>query len=150
MERCVFTGHRQLEKDFNVDALDRAIEDFIQKGVRYFYNGMAQGFDLLAAERVLTMKEKYPQIKLIACIPFYGQERSMNNLDKQRYVHILKKADEQRLISYHYTKFCYMKRNQYMVDESDCMIAYLREKKGGTYNTVLYYEKKKNGEKVFL
>ena len=150
MSSCFFTGHRTLKNDFSIEELDGAIEQFIQKGATCFYNGMAQGFDLLAAERVLKMKEKYPEIKLIACIPFYGQERFMSEVDKQRYVQLLKKADEQRLISYQYTKYCYMKRNQYMVDESDYMIAYLREKKGGTYNTVLYYKKKKNGEKIFL
>ena len=35
-----------------------------------------------------------------------------------------------------------MERNRFMVDNSSILLAYLREDRGGTYNTVKYAEKK--------
>ena len=79
---CVFTGHRQLEYDFDQGRLQQAIENFIQQGVQTFYCGMALGFDLLAAELVLAFKKTYKDVKFIACIPCYNQEKSFPEKDK--------------------------------------------------------------------
>ena len=83
-ESCVFTGHRILEEDFSSRRLKKEIKSLIEQGVSTFYNGMAMGFDLLAAEAVLYYKKKFPQIKLIACIPCYQQEKSYSEQDKKR------------------------------------------------------------------
>ena len=92
--KCVFTGHRGLGADFSEKALVQAVKDLILRGVTDFYNGMAVGFDLAAAEVVLKLKKKYPQIRLIACIPCYNQEKNYEEKDKKRYAKILKQADK--------------------------------------------------------
>ena len=58
---CAFTGHRSLEKDFSEKKLKEEIERVISMGVTDFYNGMAMGFDLIAAETVLSLKKKNPK-----------------------------------------------------------------------------------------
>ena len=91
---CVFTGHRELLDDFSARELKKGIESAVADGCTIFYNGMAIGFDLIAAEEVVKFKKKNKNIKLIACIPCYGQEKYFSDKDKKRYAKILKKADE--------------------------------------------------------
>lgn len=141
IKTCAFTGHRNLGDDFSVKELDKQIEEVIKKGVEIFYNGMAMGFDLLAAERVLAVKRKFPQIKLIACVPFYGQEKYFSETDKKRYDKILKKADEVMTLSEKYYKGCLHERNRYMAERGDILITYCKEETGGTAYTVKYFKK---------
>lgn len=148
---CVFTGHRILEEDFSPRSLKKEIKKLIEKGIVTFYNGMAMGFDLLAAEAVLYYKKKYPQIRLVACVPCYEQEKNYNEKDKKRYVSILKKADEKITLSNYYFKGCMQARDRYMVDRSDVMIAYCKKDKGGAAFTVKYFQKKHpTSEIIFL
>ena len=150
-ESCVFTGHRILEEDFSPRRLKKEIKKLIEKGIVTFYNGMAMGFDLLAAQYVLSLKKEYPFIKLIACIPCYQQEKSYSEKDKKRYVSILKKADEKIILSDHYFVGCMQSRDRYMVDRADVMIAYCKKEKGGAAFTVKYFQKKHpENEIIFL
>ena len=142
IKSCAFTGHRQLDEDFSPKRLWELIESYIKNGATDFYNGMAQGFDLLAAEAVIMLKRRYPNVRLIACIPCYNQEKNYSDTDKARYVSILQKADEKVLISEEYHRGCMMQRNQYMVDRADVLIAYQNKDKGGSANTVKYCKKK--------
>ena len=139
---CALTGHRELGEDFDEKKLENAIEEMIKKGVKTFYNGGALGFDLVAAEIVLKHK-KNSKIKLIICVPFYGQEKRYSAQDKARYARILKEADEVVTLAEHYYKGCLLRRNDYMIEHADCMIAYLKSEKGGTAYTV------KKGRKKF-
>lgn len=139
---CAFTGHRELEEDFSKKELLNKVESLIKKGVTVFYCGMAKGFDLVAGETVLKLKKKYKEIKLIACVPYYGQERGFEEKDKKRYAILLKKCDEQVLLSESYYKGCLLARNRYMVERSAYLIAYLKKDTGGTAYTVNYALKK--------
>ena len=140
---CVFTGHRELNEKFNIAALDEAIERFINDGVEKFYCGMALGFDLLAAERVIQLKSKYPRVQLIACIPCANQSEKYSPFQQKRYFEILKKCDEEICLSEFYFKGCMHARNLYMVDHSNCMIAYIKKEEGGTAFTVDLFQRKK-------
>ena len=142
IKTCAFTGHRKLEEKFYVKALDKKIKALVKRGVEVFYNGMAMGFDLLSAERVLHIKRKFPQVKLIACVPFYGQEKSFSETDKKRYVEIIKKADEVVTLSDTYYQGCLHERNRYMAERGDVLMAYCKEEKGGAAYTVKYFKKK--------
>lgn len=142
IKSCAFTGHRNIGEDFSPKLLWETIENYAKKGVVDFYNGMAQGFDLLAAEATLLLKKSYPQIRLIACIPCYNQEKSYSDTDKARYVSILQRADEKILLSENYHRGCMLMRNQYMVEHADALIAYCKKEKGGAAYTVKYCQKK--------
>ncbi|MBO4940508.1 MAG: DUF1273 family protein [Clostridia bacterium] len=139
---CAFTGHRELYEGFSKRKLTLAIKRLIENGVEVFYNGMAMGFDLLAAETVLSYQKKYPNVKLIACIPCYNQEKSFSEADKKRYAEILKKASEQVLLSENYYRGCMQVRDQYMVDNADMLLCYCVKETGGAAYTVKYCQKK--------
>ena len=148
---CAFTGHRDLAENFNKEQLKSEIIALIEEGATAFYCGMAVGFDLLAAECVLALRKKYPQVKLIACVPCYGQEKYFSDADKKRYVKILKKADEKVVLADHYYQGCMQNRDKYMVERADVMIAYCTKATGGAAYTLKIFEKlKPDGEIHFV
>ena len=111
------------------------------QGVDVFYNGMAMGFDLLAAEKVLELKKKYPHIRLILCIPCYQQEKSFSEKDKGRYAAIYKKADERVVLADSYYRGCMQVRNRYMAERADVLVAYCIKDEGGAAYTVKCFKK---------
>ena len=145
---CAFTGHRVLGEDFSARNLKKEVEKFILSGVDTFYNGMAMGFDMVAAEIVLSLKKKYNYIKLIACIPCLNQEKYFDSAHKEKYANLLKQADEQVLLSENDHPGCMQKRDRYMVDHADYLMTYCRKEDGGTAYTVKYFIKTKNEENI--
>ena len=135
---CAFTGHRQVEDNFDVVRFKEAVCAFIEEGYTTFLCGMAVGFDMLAAETVLKLKENYPLIKLVACVPCEGQSRYFHSDQKARYERILKSCDEVKVLNDHYYRGCMQARDRYMVDNCSLLIAYKRVNEGGTYYTLKY------------
>lgn len=142
MKICAFTGHRLLGSDFDLSLLDRIILRLINQGCNRFLNGMAMGFDIIAAERVLYFKEKFPEIELCACIPYLNQSQYYPLNYKERYEKILSACDEKIVLSENYYNGCMHLRDRFLVDNCDVLVYYLREKKGGTFYTFKYAEKK--------
>ena len=61
-----FTGHRKVKDVETIkNKLISTVEKFINDGFSNFITGGARGFDTLAAQTVLLLKEKYPHIKRI-------------------------------------------------------------------------------------
>jgi uncharacterized phage-like protein YoqJ len=135
---CAFTGHREINNFEEYDTLEKCVKNLISCGVDTFYNGMAIGFDMLAAELVIKLREEFPQIKLIACIPCLGQEKNYSEKDKEKYAQILEKCDDIEVLSNNYYNGCMFARDRFMVDNSDYIVAHLRHTNGGTYYTVTY------------
>ncbi len=151
VKNCVFTGHRELPENFPLNTLEAEIRRAIGLGAEVFYNGVSYGFDLAAAEIVIRLKREFPSIKLIACVPFYGQEKNFSESDKKRYVEVLKNADEKVVLAEHYFRGCALIRDRYMAERADMMIAYCVKEKGGTAYTVKAFKKcNKYGEIVFI
>ena len=128
---CVFTGHREIPSDFSKRKLKEEIKKLISLGVDTFLCGMAIGFDLLAAETVLSLKKKNPQIKLIACIPCIGQEKYFSKADQKRYVDAVKKTDERIILADSYYRGCMQARDKYMAERGDVMLAYCTKRREG-------------------
>lgn len=122
--------------------LDRVIKNLIKNGCRRFLCGMARGFDLAAAESVLSLKKDYPDVSLVACVPFGEQSRYFSTADKCRYERIISNCAEVICLSDNYFNGCMHVRNRYMVDNCDVVVCYLRKNMGGTYYTVKYAQKK--------
>ncbi len=147
---CALTGHRTLPQDFDSEALKNQLESLIKDGVEIFYNGMAMGFDLTAASALLFLKEQYPQIKLIACVPFYGQEKNFPKKWQDAYTDAIRRFDETVVLAEHYFGGCYFKRNDYMIDRADLLFAYCVRAQGGTAYTVRSFIRKKGKENVLF
>lgn len=141
---CCFSGHRDIPSE-KIEHLTRRLFEEIKicldKGINIFCAGGALGFDTLAAEAVLRMKEIYPEIKLILCLPYPGQSSHWKTANKERYLAILSAADECYYALDQYTKFCMAVRNKMLVDMSGRCICYKTSDKGGTAYTVKLAEK---------
>ena len=109
----------------------------------FFGAGGALGFDMLAEEAVLQLKEEYPHIRLILVLPCPPEQQTLKWSSEQRlkYYDILQRADRVRVLSPQYTSGCMLTRNRHLADNSAYLISYLREKRGGTAYTVAYAER---------
>ena len=69
--------------------------------------------------------------------------------DKNRYHRLLASADYVKAISDHYSRFCMQKRNEYMVNQSDLILAFWNGiGHGGTWNTIRYARARR--KKIFV
>ena len=146
VQTCCFTGHRVIpsgEKETIRNLLETAIEKAIQDGYRFFRTGGALGFDTLAAQTVLTLKQQYPHIRLILVLPCINQANGWKQADIDEYERIKSLADKVVYTSTEYTYGCMHKRNRHLVDNSSLCICYLTKLSGGTAYTVRYAESKK-------
>lgn len=133
---CVaFTGHRTYRGEAG-DALSRTLEELHARGFRTFLSGMALGFDLAAAEAVLALRERCPEVRLIAAIPFPEQARRFPRDERVRYERVLAAADEAEVITPTYHPGCYAVRNNFLVDHARVLVAWYDGSPGGTRYTV--------------
>ncbi len=141
---CCFTGHRdvpaQIQRELAVK-LEDTISGLIDRGIKFYGAGGARGFDTLAAQTVLNLKNRYPYIKLILVLPCRTQTRGWPAGDAEKYERIKAQADKIVYTSQEYTKGCMFKRNRHLVDNSSVCVCYLTKKSGGTAYTVDYAEK---------
>ena len=151
--RPVSTGHRPQSLPFGFNESDercialkqtlraeiiRLIE---QEGVTHFISGMALGVDMYAAEIVLGLKSSYEGITLESAIPCESQAEKWTEKQRDRYFEIASKCDKETLIQHHYTSDCMHKRNRYMVDQADFIIAVWDGRPSGTGKTVQYAQR---------
>ena len=140
-----FTGHRDIyraEGSAAFGLLSAAIASFIERGYKYFVAGGALGFDTMAAECVLKLKEDYPDIKLILMLPCKNQDLKWSVWESRKYKRILGLADRVIYISEDYSRECMLVRDRAMADASSACIAYCNKNNGGTAYTVNYALKK--------
>ena len=140
-----FSGHRKLPQNCEElrAKLKKEIIGLIERGVMFFGAGGALGFDMLAEETVLQLKEDYPHIRLILVLPCPPDRQTLkwNSVQRQRYYEIFERADKVRILSPQHTDDCMFARNRHLVDNSAYLVCYLREKSGGTAYTVGYAKK---------
>lgn len=149
MRSACFTGHRVLNG--NISGLENALLAKLEKMITEedystFYAGGAVGWDTLAAEAVLKLREKYPTVSLCLVLPCPAEEQTMkwNRSQRRRFMDILMQADKTEYISDRYTDTCMKERNRRLVELSDCCICYWNRSRrhSGTAQTVRMAEKK--------
>lgn len=135
-----FTGHRELPPNsLNIrKSLHNTLTYYINMGYHTFLCGMAMGFDLLCGEEVVKLKENYPNVRLVLCIPCTNQDYYFSAIDKKRYSFLIENCDDTIFISKNCTKEAMLKRNRFMVDNCNLVIAYKARDFGGTAYTINY------------
>jgi len=121
---------------------ERLIGLIENENVRHMISGMAMGIDMICAEIVLELKNIYPDVTLEAAIPCRGQDLLWPQKYRVRYAQILERCDGIYVVSEEYTDDCMERRNKYMVDKCDLLLAVWNGKPGGTGNTIGYAKKK--------
>lgn len=106
-------------------------------------SGMALGVDTIFAYAVLKYKKEInPECVLECAIPCRNHPCRWNKESQDRYSKILQKANIVTLVTdEEYKPWLMQKRNEYMVDKCDLLIAVWDGSKGGTGNCVNYAKK---------
>ena len=139
---CCFTGHRIISSD-DLERTRLVLRRCIRIvsntcRIRRFYAGGALGFDTLAAEAVLLLRDEGLPIELHLLLPCRDQAARWSARDRAVYEQILARADSIEYISENYTRGCMHARNRALVDGSDLCLAYLTANRGGTLYTCSY------------
>ena len=102
----------------------------------------------MCAEMVIALRDKHPEVTLECAIPCEEQAVKWTEPQRDRYFWIAERCDKETLVQNHYDKDCMQKRNRYMVDSSEIVIAVWNGNPSGTGNTVRYAQEK--GKTIFV
>lgn len=153
---CCVTGHRPKGFPFlreeGVPAyeeyrylLQKTVLELIHDGYDHFITGMANGVDIDFANAVLYAKERldYAFITLEAALPYPISIPKVPSEYHDACSDILECCSKTTVVSPRYYKGCMHKRNQYMVNNSDLVLAVWNEEhRGGTWETIKYAYKR--------
>ena len=141
---CCVTGHRTIpasQTAFVKQTLRAEIALAVAEGFTHFLSGFAEGADLLFAEIAAEFCAERAEVCLEAAIPYRGR---LNRLQKQEETRrLLQSCGKITVVSEDYAPNVYHKRNWYMVERSERVLAvYDGRQTGGTAATIRMAEKK--------
>lgn len=125
---CTFAGHGEIYGENTLkEKLKKEIINLIEnQEVTTFYNGGKGQFDWLCADFVKELKNDYPLIKSYLILAYMPGKKKQFDID------FYKTFDDTLYPEIEKTspKFAIIKRNEWMIDKSDFLIAYV-EHNGG-------------------
>ena len=140
--RLCFTGHRPEKLSRSERCIRQKLKKQIRKayadGFDVFITGMARGVDIWAAQIVLHLRRKGLPLKLICACPYDGFEESWSREWQEQYKEILAGADLVKFVCREYSRSCFQRRNEWMVDHAASVIAVYNDQPSGTRNTIEY------------
>lgn len=153
-----FTGYRsQKIKHFIEDKnlvnvitteVYRTVQSLYEQGFNAFLTGGSDGFDLIAANAVLRLKQEKSDISLVVVAPFKGQEEQYSAVDKKSYNYICECADATVTLAEKQTdKEQYLRRNDYLLANSSVVVCYYDGQRSGTMYT---YNRAKNEGHIII
>ena len=137
-KNCFFIGHREASEDIYPVLYATVKEHIVCCGVTEFVVGQYGGFDRLAIQAVKEAKQSYPDVKLTLLLPYYPVEKSsfiLSGIDSTLYPPEMEKVPRQAAI---------VRANQYMVDHSDYLIAYVWHSASNAMKLLTYARKREN------
>lgn len=136
-----FCGHRDFVETAEAEnQLTMFLEKYARENVRLVcYNGGYGNFDYFAAKCVQRMQEQYSNIRNCLVLPYIDQpfleriEIFKNHFDETIYP-LLESVPR---------KYAIIRRNEWMIDSADIIIAYVKYSWGGAARTLEYAKRKK-------
>ena len=129
-----FVGHREISEEPKVRRwLEETVSELTHEGADTFYLGGYGQFDRLAASVVWAEKARNPQICSYLVIPY--PDRSYDTAQYDGTVYPPLESVPRR--------YAIAKRNEYMIQWSDVVVAYVRYPFGGAAATLRYAEQRK-------
>lgn len=131
MATCTFFGHRQIHENIE-PSLKAALTELIEnENVCEFYVGCEGQFDRTAKSVLLELKKEYPHIKITVVLAYLNKQ--YEDLPDSLFPEGLERVP---------LRFAIPKRNEWMINHSDFVIAYVRWCYGGSGKAVEYAERK--------
>ncbi len=136
---CAFFGHREIWDDISAP-LEQAIRTAImQYGVTSFWVGGCGQFDACAAGSVRRLKKEFPHIRLYLILAYLPMK-------KDPYFCAYDSTIYPEGLEFVPKRFAISKRNRWMVENCDLVIACINRSHGGAYQAY----KTAKGKKVVL
>lgn len=138
------TGHRPDKLGGYNNAVLKRLTDLARAYLKretpdFVISGMALGWDTALAVAAIEL-----DLKLIAAVPFKGQESRWQKVDRDTYQHILTQCHLVEIVcSGGYSAEKMQTRNAWMVDNCNILAALWDGTKGGTGNCLEYARKQK-------
>ncbi len=140
---CCFAGHGKysIDKDTEEKLYEKCEDLILNEGVSEFWVGHYGSFDGTASATIRKLQKIYPEVQLCLVIPYVTKGiDDYKELYYKDYNEILVADMPENTPK----KFQIIKCNQYMVDNSDFLIAYVNFSFGGAVKTLEYALKKKH------
>lgn len=132
--KITFCGHKEVDDKEAVERwLCSVCWDMIDQGADEFYLGGYGGFDHLCAAVLRVLKKEYPHIRLILVLPYLNSSMVVEGYDETVYPPLESVP----------RRFAISRRNEWMVQECDVVIAYVTHGWGGAAKTLEYARRKK-------
>ena len=129
-----FCGHREAQEPEKVQKwLYETVSGLILEGADVFYLGGYGGFDRMALSVVNKTKEAHPDVRAILVLPYLDRSMDLDVYDGSIYPPLEKVP----------RRFAISRRNRWMVDQADMVVAYVIHEWGGAATTLRYAEAKK-------
>lgn len=136
--KITFCGHSQTSDQDKVTSwLDMILPALIEGGATTFYLGGYGDFDRLAAAAVRRQKSVYSHIESVLVLPYLNKEFDPTAYDCTTYPPLEKVPP----------RYAIVKRNQWMVSESDVVISGVTHNWGGAAKTLDFAKRK--GKVIF-
>lgn len=135
---CSFAGHREVFSSSIEADIDCALEEIIQTDDDFiFYSGGMGEFDKKCESAVRRIKRTHPErsIRLVLVLPYLTHEINRDKEYFEAYYDDIVVPTE--LMGVHY-KVAIKKRNRWMVDRADVVLAYIYRDFGGAFDTTRY------------
>lgn len=138
-----FVGHGSL---YGCESLEKQLQRVVIKSIRReeytcFYCGGYGDFDALCAKTCRFVKKQYKNCETVLITPYITdlqQEKIKHLLEAGLYDSCLYPPLERVP-----PRYAIRRRNEWMVDEADLIIAYVQHTHGGAYKTLEYARRKK-------
>ena len=129
-----FCGHKDISDTAALhDRLLDVLRSLISEGADTFLLGGYGAFDTLAASAVQELKTEFPQIRATLVLPYLDRDYNRDLYDDSIYPPLENVP----------RRFAISKRNEWMVDQADVIVAFVTHGWGGAASTLRYSERKK-------
>ena len=135
-----FFGHSNclFNDDIKKQLKNILLDEIIKNPTCKFYLGGYGDFDGLCLRTLKDLKNDFPDIELIFITPYLDKNYSKLEFAKYNYDDVIFPPLESVP-----RKFAILKRNEWMVDEADLVIAFVMYSWGGAAKTLEYAKRKK-------
>lgn len=138
-----FIGHSSLYnyKDLRAKIENEIIKNTTSEAFISFYCGGYGDFDNLCASVCRSIKEKKPSCENVFITPYIteGQQKKMQYLIDNKLFDSTIYPPLENIPA----KLAIIKRNEWMIDQADLIIAFVKHTHGGAFNALKYAQKKK-------
>lgn len=138
---CCFFGHGDTDSDIFKILYSEIEKHITQFNIATFYVGGYGSFDRMSVVILNEIKRKYPYINIVHVLAYLPIEKT-NEYKTSLYSSTIYPNGLEIVPQ----KFAITYRNRWIVEQSDCLITYVRTSYGGAYKALQYAKRK--GKKI--